>query len=137
MRVSFSLLLAGAIGCVASGGTGFRAVRAARCCGSMEGTSEVYGDRTGPAMPVASEHGGRAGGSGWMMLARSFPAEGNPAAEVLLPAVLGSCTGLYVAVRGIGGVDGPAHVHMVDSVVAAGITRSCLRRSGGVWRCRW
>jgi len=31
------------------------------------------------------------------------------------------CAGLYVAVRGIGGAEGPAYVHIVDSVVAAGI----------------
>ena len=68
-----------------------------------------------------AEHGGRAGGSGWIVLARSFPAEGNPAAEVLLPAVLGSCTDLYVAVRRIGGADGPAHVHIADSVPAEAI----------------
>jgi hypothetical protein len=49
------------------------------------------------------------------------PRQGNPAPEVLLPAVPGSWTGLYTPVRGIGGAGGPAHVHMVDSVVAAGI----------------
>jgi hypothetical protein len=56
-----------------------------------------------------------------VVLAGSFPRQGNPAPEVLLPAVPGSWTGLYTPVRGIGGADGPAHVHMVDSVVAAGI----------------
>ena len=46
--------------------------------------------------------------------APSFLAEVNAPPEVLLPAVLGSCTGLYVAVRRIGGADGPAHGHIDD-----------------------
>ena len=38
------------------------------------------------------------------------PGTGESGAEVLLPAGLGSCTGLYVAVRRIGGADGSAQV---------------------------
>lgn len=49
---------------------------------------------------------------------------------------LEGCTGLYMAVRRIGGAEGPAYVHIVDSVAAGGITRSRFRRSGPVWRCR-
>lgn len=70
------------------------------------------------------------------MLARSFPAEGNPAPEVLLPAVFGGCTGLYVAVRRIGGAEGPAHVHITDNVAAGGVMGGYFRRSEGMWRCR-
>ena len=51
-------------------------------------------------------------------------------AEVLLPAGLGSCTGLYVAVRGIGGGGAGAHVHMADSVAGTSIIERCLCRSG-------
>ena len=53
-----------------------------------------------------------------------------------MPAGLGSCTGLYVAVREIDG-DGPgAHVHMADSVAGINLIerRSC--RSEGIWRYR-
>ena len=46
---------------------------------------------------------------------------GETGAEVLLPARLGSCTGLYVAVRGIGGGGAGAHVHMADSVAGTSI----------------
>jgi hypothetical protein len=56
--------------------------------------------------------------------------------SVLLPAVLGSCTGLYVAVRRIGGADGPARVHIADSDAAGGVMRGRFRRSEPVWRCR-
>jgi hypothetical protein len=52
---------------------------------------------------------------------RVVPRQGNPLLETLLPAVSEGCTGLYAAVRGIGGAGGPAYVHMVDSVVVAGI----------------
>ena len=71
-----------------------------------------------------------------VVLARSFLAKGAQRPEVFLPAVLGSCTGLYVAVRRIGGADGPAHVHIADSVAAGGIMRGRFRRSVTVWRCR-
>ena len=69
----------------------------------------------GPAMPVVclsipSAREDLAGGPRAVV-----PGTGESGAEVLLPAGLGSCTGLYVAVRGIGG-EGPAHVHMADSV---------------------
>ena len=63
------------------------------------------------------------------------PGTGESGAEVLLPAGLGSCTGLYVAVRGIGGEGAGAHVHMADSA-ETNIIERCLRRSEGMWRCR-
>jgi len=65
-----------------------------------------------------------------------FAAPVHSAIEGLLPAVLGSCTRLYVAVRGIGGAGARGRVHIVDSVVTANITQSRLRRSEGMWRCR-
>ncbi len=64
------------------------------------------------------------------------PSTGDSGAEVLLPAGLGSCTGLYVAVRGIGGEGADAHVHMADSVAGTNIIERCLCRSEGMWRCR-
>jgi hypothetical protein len=67
--------------------------------------------------------------------ALSFPGIGGSGAEVLLPAGLGGCTGLYVAVRGIGGEGAGAHVHMADSVAGTYIIERCLCRSEGVWRC--
>ena len=48
----------------------------------------------------------------------------------------GSCTGLYVAVRGIGGTGARAHVHIADSVPAVGVMKCRFRRSGAIWRCR-
>ena len=77
------------------------------------------------------------GGPGRVVLALPFPEEGIRWLEVLLPAVLGNCTGLYVAVRRIGGAEGPAHVHIADSVAAGGIIRGCFRRSEPMRRCRW
>ena len=56
-----------------------------------------------------------------MVPAWLFPVPVNPAAEVLLSAGLGSCPGLYVAVRRISATDGLAHVHIADSVVATNI----------------
>jgi hypothetical protein len=44
--------------------------------------------------------------------ASSVPAPGHPAAGSPLPAGSGSCTGLYVAVRGIGGTGARARVHI-------------------------
>jgi hypothetical protein len=73
--------------------------------------------------------------SGWGVPALSFPGIGGSGAEVLLPAGLGSCTGLYVAVRGIGGEGAGAHVHMADSVAGTYIIERCLCRSEGMWRC--
>ncbi len=64
------------------------------------------------------------------------PGTGESGAEVLLPAGLGSCTGLYVAVRRIGGGGVGAHVHIADSVAGTSIIERCLCRSGGMWRCR-
>ena len=64
------------------------------------------------------------------------PGTGESGAEVLLPAGLGSCTGLYVAVRGIGGEGAGAHVHMADSVAGTSIIERRLCRSEGMWRCR-
>ena len=64
------------------------------------------------------------------------PGTGESGAEVLLPAGLGSCTGLYVVVRGIGGGGAGAHVHMADSVAGTNIIERCLCRSEGMWRCR-
>ena len=69
--------------------------------------------------------------------ALSFPVLVNLiCAEVLLPAGLGSCTGLYVAVRGIGGGGAGAHVHIADSVAGTNILERCLCRSETMWRCR-
>jgi len=69
----------------------------------------------------------------WLGGPRSlFPVPVNPAAEMLLPAGLGSYTGLYVAVRRIGATDGLAYVHIADSVVATNITWRYLCRSGGI-----
>src|SRR5271157_4724011 len=48
----------------------------------------------------------------------------------------GSCTGLYMAVRRIGGEECPAYVHMVYRVLAARVMKRRFRRSGVVWRCR-
>jgi hypothetical protein len=48
--------------------------------------------------------------------ASSFPAPAHPAAGALLPAGLGSCTGLYVAVRRIRGAEGLARVQIADRV---------------------
>ena len=47
--------------------------------------------------------------------ALQFPVLVNPA-DVLLPAGLGSCTGLYVGARGVDGEGADAHVHIADSV---------------------
>jgi len=47
----------------------------------------------------------------------SIPVPVNPVADAL-PAVLGSCTGLYAAVRRIGGAGAGAHVHIVDRASA-------------------
>src|SRR5579859_7096822 len=62
------------------------------------------------------------------------PGTGESGAEVLLPAGLGSCTGLYVAVRGIGGEGAGSHVHMADSVAGTNLMEWCLCRSEGMWR---
>ncbi len=75
----------------------------------MEGSSGADGGYMGPAMPVVclSIPGVRedlAGG----------PRVVVPGAGALLPAGLGRCTGLYVAVRGIGGTGARAHVHIDD-----------------------
>jgi hypothetical protein len=51
-----------------------------------------------------------------MVLARSFPAGGNPRVEGPSACGFGSCTCLYVAVREFGGGGALAHVHMVYSV---------------------
>jgi hypothetical protein len=70
-----------------------------------------------------------------MMLSRSFPGSGTRPPEVFCLR-FGGCTGLYVGVRRIGGADGPAYVHRADSVAAANLNRSRLRRSEMVCRCR-
>src|SRR5580704_6494751 len=66
--------------------------------------------------------------------------KGSWRAKVFLPADLrelsGLCTGLYVAVRRIGGADGPVHVHIADSAPATTIIQCRFRRSDAVWRCR-
>ncbi len=113
-----------------------------RCPGSA-GLREVHGrfirvdgGCMGPAMPVVCLSI-RVRGKIWLGGPRAVvPGTGESGAEVLLPAGLGSCTGLYVAVRRIGGADGPAHVHIADSVAAGGIMRGRFRRSGVIWRCR-
>ena len=68
-----------------------------------------------------------------MVPAPSFPAPVHPAAGTPLPAGLASCTGLYVAVRGIGGTGARAHVHIADSVPAASLMKCRFRRSVGMW----
>ena len=70
-----------------------------------------------------------------MVPASLFPVPVNPAAEVLLPAGLGS-TGLYVAVQRIGATDGLAHVHIAYSAPAVSLMKRRFRRSGTMWRCR-
>ncbi len=81
----------------------------------MEGASGVYGRCTGLAMPVVClSMSGVRGGSGRVVLARSFRQKGTPAAGGASACGFGSCTGLCVAVRRIGGADGPAHVHIAD-----------------------
>jgi len=102
----------------------------------MERSSGVDGGCMGPAMPVVclsipSAREDMAGGPRAVV-----PGTGESGAEVLLPAGLGSCTGLYVAVRGIGGGGADAHVHMADSVAGTNIIERCLCRSEGMWRCR-
>jgi hypothetical protein len=79
----------------------------------------------GPAMPVVClSIPGCAGGCGWVVPASSFPAPVHPVAGTLLPAGLANCTGLYVAVRGIGGTGARAHVHIDDSVWAERAVRN-------------
>jgi hypothetical protein len=102
----------------------------------MEGSSGVDGGCMGPAMPVVclsipSAREDMAGGPPAVV-----PGTGESGAEVLVPAGLGSCTGLYVVVRRIGGEGAGAHVHMADSVAGTNIIERCLCRSGGMWRCR-
>jgi len=65
-----------------------------------------------------------------------FAAPVHSAIEGLLPAVLGSCMRLYVAVRGIGGAGARGHVHIADSVAVTDITQLGLRSSDVMWRCR-
>jgi hypothetical protein len=57
-----------------------------------------------------------------VVLARSFPEEGDQTAGGASACGFGCCTDLYAAVRRIGGMGGPAHVHIADSVAAADIT---------------
>ncbi len=97
----------------------------------MERSSGVDGGCMGPAVPVVclsipSAREDMAGGPRAVV-----PGTGESGAEVLLPAGLGSCTGLYVAVRGIGGGGAGAHVHIDDSVRAEGAVRGtcgCRKR---------
>ena len=92
-------------------------------CPGARGLWEVHGRpiRGRPRVPGACYAGcapgqpGCAGGSGWVAPPSSFPAPVHPAPR-LLPAALGSCTGLYVAVRRIGGADDPVHAHITGSV---------------------
>ena len=64
----------------------------------MEGASAVYGRCTTLAVPFCvPEHAGRAGGSGWVVLAWSFPVEGSPAAGGAFACGFGV---LYGPVRG-------------------------------------
>src|ERR1017187_1747141 len=86
-----------------------------------------------PASCVLSDGGGGSGGGGARAV---IPGGRESRRPELLPAVLGSCTCLYVAVRMIGGADGPPHVHMADSVLPRASLRGHFRRSGSVWRCR-
>src|SRR5271165_2445139 len=112
----------------------------------MEGSSGGDGGCMGPAMPVVCLST-RVRGKIWLGGPRAVvPGTGESGAEVLLPAGLGSCTGLYVAVRGIGGEGADAHVHMADSVAgtnAEGVLRSVIgavvqgtrRRANPFLRC--
>ena len=89
----------------------------------MEGASRVDGGCAGLLRRLGPEHAGYAGGVRPGGARGVVPRQGNPLLETLLPAVSEGWTGLYAAVRGIGGAGGPAyvHVHMVDGVVVAGI----------------
>jgi len=102
----------------------------------MEGSSGAGSGCMGPAMPVVclSSPGAREDLAGQSPSSVFEPV--NPVTDVLLPAVSGSCTGLYVAVRGIGGTGASAHVHIADSVPAASLVKCRFRRSAGMWRCR-
>ncbi len=140
-RVSFSCW-PGAIGCVCVWWSGSRVVRGtARWCGSTRSTWRVHQGYTAGVRGLlcrlcawACRACGRVRLGGARAVVPRRRETWRP--EVLLPAVLGSCTGLYVAVRRIGGADGPAHVHIADSVAAGGIMRGRFRRSGVIWRCR-
>jgi hypothetical protein len=80
----------------------------------MEGSSGVDGGCMGPAMPVVCLST-RVRGKIWLGGSRAVvPGTGESGTEVLPPAGLGSCTGLYVAVRRIGGGGAGAHVHIDD-----------------------
>ena len=72
----------------------------------MEGASGVYGRCTalGMSFVCLSMPGVWDYPAGWCSHGR-FPWMGARRPELLLPAVLGSCTGLYVAVRRIGGAE--------------------------------
>ena len=107
-----------------SGGSTWKARIAGRQ--QVHGLAAAAGSLSMPSM--------RGSPARWCSRGRS-PA-GEPGVGGASACGFGSCTGLYAAVRGIGGAYGPGHVHMVDRVVAAGITRPCLHRSGGVWRWR-
>ena len=96
------------------------------------GASRVVGARVSCGGWEPRHAGVRGSPARWCSRGRS-PA-GNSVLEVLLP--FGGRPRLYAAVRGIGGTGGPAHVHMVDSVVVAGITRWRLRSSQTIWRWR-
>ena len=65
-------------------------------------------------MPVAclSIPGAQEDLAGWSRVV--VPGPVHPAAGALLPAGLGSCTGLYVAVRRIRRAEGLARVHIDD-----------------------
>jgi hypothetical protein len=96
---------------------GVAALPGARVYGKyMEGVSGVGGGWIGRAMPVVIKQPWCSRGSGWGRLCIVVPGTLISVAEVLLPAVLGSCTCLYVAVRGFSGGGAMAHVHMVYSV---------------------
>ena len=98
----------------------------------IRGRRRVHGACCAGCVP---EHPECAGRYGWGPRA-VVPGTGESGAEVLLPAGLGSCTGLYVAVRGIGGGGAGAHVDMADSVAGTSIIQRRLCRSGDMWRCR-
>ena len=89
----------------------------------MEGASRVDGRCTGLLWRLGPERAGYVGESGPVVLAGSSPGRVTRCWRRFCPRFRRSegCTGLYTAVRGIGGAGGPAHVHMVDSVVVAGI----------------
>ena len=112
-----SLVAVTCVGCLLDWCREFRRYPGARVYEKhIEGPSGAGGRRTGCICRLCA-HASRAGGSGWPVPAPSYRVAANPVGRALLPAVLGSCTGLYVAVRGFGGAGAP---HGRTPPIAAG-----------------